>query len=161
MTAYPSLVYPLGKKAAGARPTAAGLHVTSGLAGNVALDFMTAPGAFVVAPEACTVFRWSGRDPELGVVNGSVFGWSVYLQTRSGVIYFMTHLSTRFGEPGDRLRPGDRVGLVGHWPGDRGRSHLHAGITHPKGIAKARARILEVAAAPKVVANVGRDERPF
>lgn len=161
MTPYPPLVYPLGKKAPGKRPTAAGIHVTSGLDGNVALDFMTNAGAFFVAPEACRVFRHSGRDPELGVRVGSVYAWSIYLITPSGLLYFATHLSTRYALVGDRLRAGDRVGLIAGWPNDPGRTHLHLGVTHPKGEVKARARILEVAGAPKVVANIGRDERPL
>lgn len=129
------------------RPPRSDLHQTSGLAHNWALDFMAHSGTPVCAPEKCTVFKLSGHDPKLGVVSGSVFGWSVYLHTPGGIIYFITHLGDRRVSIGQPLGAGDVIGHVGHWPHDEPRSHTHCGVTHPAGENAAKGRILTVAAA--------------
>lgn len=129
------------------------LHVTAGIPGNWALDFMGHGGTPVVAVEDGWVARLSGRDPA-GQVNQSVgiFGWSISYETRAGYRYFSTHYGAR--NPGlyvgMRVEAGDHLGRVGSWPGDPGRSHLHLGVTSPFGERDARKRIQAVASAPRV-----------
>lgn len=161
---YPSRVYPHGRKWQGVRPDARGFHTTSGLGGNVALDFMAPGGTWVVAPEDATVVRWSGHDPAEGEIrdsNGrptSVYAWSMYLQTRTGHLLFLTHLQRRFARPGQVVRVGEQIGTVAAWPNNPGRSHTHLGVTHRKGVEAGRAWLLSVANAPRVEAR--GPERP-
>lgn len=143
----PPLVYP--HPGPQHRPLASDLHETAGLPGNYALDFM-APGG---TPVYCTqdhlkVTRWSGHDPAIGVLDGDIFGWNVYLSSLSGVFYFVTHLGDRVHDPGSLVQRGDVIGHVGHWPNDPGRSHSHIGVTHPAGKTAAVARIEAVRVAP-------------
>lgn len=147
----PLLVYPHPKRVPPfTRPTRAGLHPTLGLANNWAEDFMAPGGTPVYAPEQSIVFRLSGHDPAQGVTDGSVFGWSVYLHTPTGIIYFITHLGDVAVPVGRRLRASWLIGHVGHWPHDPGRSHTHMGITHPLGVTAAKNRIVRVANAVMV-----------
>lgn len=155
---YPAVVFPIGKAWLTARPSF--LHDTGGIPGNVALDFMTPAGANVLAPERCKVVRLSGHEPSSGTwangrheTWGSVFGWSCYLETPAGYVYFLTHLGERYAEVGDWIPVGGLIGKVGGWPNDPGRSHLHLGVTAPGGRAKSVARIRRVAAAPRVAAR--------
>lgn len=145
----PPLTYPHPRPPLTSRPPAADLHPTLGLPGNWALDFMAPGGTPFLAPQDATVTRLSGHDPAQGVVDGSVFGWSVYLTTVGGVVYFATHLGDRRVRVGQHVKRGALVGHVGHWPGDPSRSHTHLGVTHPAGKKAAVARILAVAKAPR------------
>lgn len=150
MTA-PLLCYPHPKRVPPlTRPLRSDLHPTLGLANNWALDFMAPGGTKVYAPEQSIVLRLSGHDPAEGVIDGSVFGWSVYLHTPTGIIYFITHLGDVAVPVGRRLRASWLIGHVGHWPNDPGRSHSHIGITHPQGVTAAKNRIVKVANAPMV-----------
>ena len=150
----PGFVYPHALPWNGPRPWF--LHPTAGIAHNWALDFMAPGGTYVVAPEAATISRWSGHDPKLGEIlddHGrptSVYGWSMYLHTRTGIIYFLTHLDRRYAKVGDTVRAGDLIGRVGHWPKNEGRSHSHLGVTHPRGETEAKAYIKRVANAIRV-----------
>ena len=153
--AYPAVVFPIGQAWQIARPSY--LHDTGGIPGNVALDFMAPGGANVLAPERCKVIRLSGHDPKSGTwangrpdPRGSVFGWSCYLETAAGYVYFVTHLGDRRVKVGQWIPGGGLLGKVGHWPNDPVRSHLHLGVTAPGGRAKSVARIRRVAAAPRV-----------
>lgn len=146
------LVYPHPK---GARSSVSvkALHETGGIPGNWALDFMAPGGTLVLAPQDGIVSRWSGHSPETGEHPGAVFGWSLYLKCGDGV-YFCTHLGVRYAPVGRRVRAGDILGRVGHWPHDEGRSHTHLGFTSAKGGAAAsKARIKAVASAPRVRPN--------
>lgn len=131
--------------------TAGPIHPTAGLSGNWARDFMASGGTTVRAPFASKVSRLSGHDPRLGVRDGDIFGWNVYLEGASPidgrtVEIFTTHNGTR-PALGTILEPGEPFALVGHWPGDPGRSHTHLGVTHPAGKAKAVELVNAIAAA--------------
>lgn len=130
------------------RPPYGGLHPTLGLSGNWALDFMAPGGTPVFAPQDATVTRLSGHDPATGVHSGSIFGWSIYLRTVGRVEYYATHLDRRVVPIGRKVKRGDLLGYVGHWPHDPGRSHTHLGVTHPMGKRASVARIEQVAKAP-------------
>lgn len=145
----PPLGYPHPKPPDTARPPAGDLHPTLGLPGNWALDFMAPGGTPVLAPQDATVTRLSGHDPAEGVIDGSVFGRSVYLTTSGGVVYFATHLGNVAVKLGQHVKLGALVGHVGTWPHDPPRSHTHLGVTHPAGKTAAVARILAVSRAPR------------
>jgi murein DD-endopeptidase MepM/ murein hydrolase activator NlpD len=126
------------------------LHPTAGLLGNWALDWMAPGGTPVVAVEDCAIVKLSGRNPSLGADQLiGIYGWSIHYRTASGYSYFSTHYGEREPglEVGQRLYAGDRVGKVGSWPGDPGRSHLHLGVTSPLGPDDAKRRILAVSKA--------------
>jgi hypothetical protein len=146
----PELAFPL-PKGAGGRVDPTDLHATAGLGGNWALDFMAAGGTPFVAPEEATVRRLSGRDPALGAdQNAGIFGWSMHLETADGYRYFATHLGERSDlAVGETVAVGQLLGAIGDWPDDPPRSHLHLGVTSPKGDADAKARIQAVASAPR------------
>lgn len=143
----PPLIYP--HPANLHRPPYGDLHPTAGLPGNWALDFM-APGGtpFLCPQDGLTVTRFSGHDPSSGVTGGDIFGWSLYLTSKTGVFYFATHLGDRTCHVGQKVKRGDLLGHVGHWPADPGRSHTHLGVTHPAGKVASVARIEAVAKAP-------------
>lgn len=134
------------------RPPASNLHHTDGLPGNYALDFMAPGGTPVLAPQAGTITRVSGHPVSDYQAGASIMGRSVYLTTSPGkIIYFLTHLAddvTQYAQVGRKVRKGDRIGTVAHWPRDEGRSHTHCGVTHPMGKRSAVARIVAVAKAP-------------
>ena len=142
------LVYPHPK---GSKSSVGPVHVTGGLPGNVARDFLAGGGTLVLAPQAGVVSRWSGHNPVDGVYPGAVFGWSLYIDCADG-FYFCTHLGVRYATVGAHVRPGDVIGRVGHWPHDEGRSHTHLGFTAHAGVKQAAKRINAVAAAPRVKA---------
>jgi hypothetical protein len=143
----PTMVFPI---AAGPPATVCqGLHQTAGLLGNWAIDFCAPPGAPVVAPEPGWVSRLSGHPPTEDLWDSQgVFGWTVYLDTRAGYRYFITHMGKRAVKTGDRLMAGDPVGFVGdqHYRPD----HLHCGCTSPLGPSDARKRIVQVSRSKRV-----------
>ena len=144
----PPLCYPHPDGRHLSRPPYGDLHPTAGLPGNWALDFMAPGGTPILAPQDSTVTRWSGHDPAQGVTQGDIFGWSLYLTTSGRVVYFCTHMGDRTAKVGAKVRKGDLIGHVGHWPGAPGRSHTHLGVTHPMGRRASVARIEAVAKAP-------------
>ncbi len=146
----PPLCYPHPSPPQTTRPPASDLHPTLGLPGNWALDFMAPGGTPLVAPQDATVTRISGHAPSEGVIEGSVFGRTIYLTTSGGVVYFATHLGGLAVRQGQWVKRGEKIGHVGHWPSDPGRSHTHLGVTHPAGKTAAVARVLAVAKAAKV-----------
>lgn len=127
-----------------------GLHPTAGLDHNWALDFICHAGLGICAPEACTVTRFSGHDPSDDSADAQgVYGWTTYLTTPAGYVYFATHQGRRYPtlRVGQHLVPGDLIGFVGD---QRYRpDHLHLGVTSPKGEADAKARITAVSKAPR------------
>jgi hypothetical protein len=130
-----------------------GLHVTAGLAGNWAIDFMAPGGTKVLSVENAKIVRLSGSDPSGGAQQSiGIFGWSIHYETPEGFRYFSTHYGTRCVVEGQRVDCGQVVGTVGSWPGDPGRSHTHLGVTSPFGEASAKKRITEISQAKKVVA---------
>lgn len=146
-----AIVFPF-PEGAGGTVNASGLHITAGIGGNWALDFMAPGGTAVVAVEDAWITRLSGRDPS-GPVNQlvGIFGWSISYETRAGYRYFATHFGTRADlHVGLQVKAGDQLGRIGNWPGNPPRSHLHLGATSPFGEKDARNRIQLVARSPRV-----------
>ena len=127
-----------------------GLHETGGLAHNWALDFICKAGLGIVAPEAGTITRFSGHDPSDDQADkDGVYGWTTYLTTTAGYVYFITHQGRRYPtlRVGMKVQAGDLIGYVGD---QRFRpDHAHVGVTSPKGDADGKARIVAVSKAPK------------
>jgi murein DD-endopeptidase MepM/ murein hydrolase activator NlpD len=127
-----------------------GLHETGGLPHNWAIDFICKAGLGIVAPEAGTISRFSGSDPsDDGADARGVYGWTTYLTTAAGYVYFITHQGRRYPtlRVGMKVQAGDLLGYVGD---QRFRpDHAHVGVTSPKGDADAKARITAVSKAPK------------
>jgi hypothetical protein len=103
-------------------------HETAGLPGYPAIDEFAPAGTIVLAPESGKVIRHSGHDPRQGGVSGGAYGWSIYLDSPSGV-HYMTHFATRRTSVGMFIRAGTAIGTVcdsavAHKPGT---SHIHHG----------------------------------
>lgn len=143
----PTLVYPHPANLGLHRPPRSDLHETAGIAQNWALDFMAPGGTKVYAPEAGLIWKLSGHDPRVGVIDGDIYGWNVYLHTPAGLLYFGTHYGDYVVKLGQKVKAGQLIAHVGHWPNDPGRSHTHLGITHPAGITAAKNAICKVAQA--------------
>lgn len=126
------------------------LHETGGLNGNWALDFMCEPGSNVLAPHRLEIRRLSGHSPTEGELPGAVFGFSIHAVDEDGYGYFFTHLSRRFVKQGQVVCPATKLATVGHWPKDRGRTHLHLGVSSPEGEADAKAQVRAIARAVRV-----------
>jgi hypothetical protein len=132
------------------------LHETGGVNGNWAKDFcvpeIVGNGAPILAVQDAWVYRLSGSDPNHDVPDDTgAFGWSVYLQTRSWLIYYVTHIGRRANLiPGMKLSAGDIIGWVGDQ--DFRPDHVHYGCTHPLGERAARAQMDRVGKAPRVTA---------
>lgn len=143
--------FPIGANVA----TCQGLHPTAGLYGNWAMDWCCVGGTPVVAVEKAKIKKLSGRNPALGADQFiGIFGWSIHYETAAGYRYFSTHYGER--EPlvvGQWVEAGQKVGEVGWWPGNPGRSHLHLGVTSPEGEADAKKRISAVNDAQRVRAT--------
>jgi hypothetical protein len=126
------------------------LHPTRGLPGNIALDFLAAPGTPLLASFTGEITRLSGHDPFTGVHGIDSFGWSIYLERNDGMFAYMTHCGRKDVHVGQHVSVGQQIGTVGHWPFDIGRSHTHLGITSPRGIRDATHIVLTIAAAPQL-----------
>jgi murein DD-endopeptidase MepM/ murein hydrolase activator NlpD len=126
-----------------------GLHETGGLDGNWAIDLCVDPNTPVLACEAGTVTKLSGRSPKQDVWDTQgVFGWTVYFTTPAGYRYFVTHLGSKSVKVGDKVVAGTKIGAVGDQAFRP--DHTHYGVTSPKGEGDAKARILAVSKAPRV-----------
>jgi hypothetical protein len=131
------------------------LHETSGIPGNWAIDFCVPEivggnGAPVLAVQDAFFYRYGGKAPTGDVPDPSgAYGWSVYYQTRGGVIYYTTHLGQRvMFAAGQRIKAGTIVGYIGdQWYRP---DHAHVGATHPRGEAEAKKLILRISTAPRV-----------
>lgn len=128
-----------------------GLHETAGLDDNWAYDFCSPGGTYVLAVQAGEVTKVSGRSPSQGAdQNVGIFGWSVHYANDVGYRWFSTHYGSLYVREGERLRVGSRIGLVGNWPNDPGRSHTHIGVTSPRGAADAKRTIQRIATGPRI-----------
>lgn len=147
----PPLVFPI--TGLDTKVATGGLHETGGLPGNWAIDFICKAGSGICSPERATVTRFSGHDPATGKPNAvGVYGWTTYLQTPAGYVYFLTHQGRRLPslKVGQRVEPGDLLGFVGHQQPLTGRpDHLHIGVSSPHGPADAKKRITAVSKAPR------------
>lgn len=148
----PTLCFPIAGP--DVRVSVGGLHETGGLPGNWAIDFLCRAGSAIVAPERATVTRFSGSDPAAGRPNAiGVYGWTTYLQTPKGYVYFLTHQGARLPslKVGQRVEAGDLLGFVGRQQPLTGRpDHLHIGVSSPLGPSDAKKRITAVSRAPRV-----------
>lgn len=106
------------------------LHPTAGLPGYPAHDWFAPTGSAVISPTAGTVVRLSGHDPALGPTEGphGPFGWSVYLESRNGVSFYVTHLGARLVRVGSVVKLGDQIGAVGNYAKWGTPSHVHMGV---------------------------------
>jgi len=139
--------HPLGAKST----IGQGLHLTAGLPGNWAFDFMAPGGTPVVAVEAAEIVKISGHPPTYVPDSGvGIFGWNLHYKTPAGYRWFSTHYGSLACRVGQQVKVGQVVAHVGSWPGDPGRSHTHLGVTSPKGWTDAKAKIEAVARAPRV-----------
>lgn len=128
-----------------------GLHQTDGLLGNWAIDFCSPPLTKIVAVESGVIEKLSGNDPsdDSGDPFG-VYGWSVYLRSLNGYVYYYTHLGQRTSLVlGQRVGVGFVLGRVGDQTFRP--DHLHLGCTSPLGERDAKRRMEQVAAAPRLV----------
>lgn len=127
-----------------------GLHPTSGVTANWAIDFCAPPLAPIVAVEKSTILRLSGSDPDTDRPdNDGVYGWSIHYVTPFGYHYFLTHLGRREQlTAGQVVQAGDLLGYVGDQ--DYRPDHIHLGVTSPLGETDAKNRITAVSKAPKV-----------
>lgn len=128
-----------------------GLHETAGIDDNWAIDFCARPHTTVVAVEAGTITKLSGRSPNDDTWDTQgVYGWSVHFLTNEGYRYYVTHFGYR--QPlsiGMRVEAGDTIGKVGD---QRFRpDHVHYGCSSPRGDADAKARITAVSKAPRII----------
>lgn len=148
--AVPALVFPIAAPP-DIHVLVGGLHPTAGVPRNWAIDFVCHAGLGICAPEAGTVTRFSGHDPsDDNADQNGVYGWTTYLQTPAGYLYFITHQGRRYPtlRVGDHVKAGDLLGFVGD---QRYRpDHAHVGVTSPKSEADAKARITAVSKAPRV-----------
>lgn len=144
----PTLVNPLPRGSLGS--VCQGLHATAGLPGNWAIDFCASSGTPVLAPEGGVIQRLSGHDPNEDTWDTlGVFGWTVYVRTDQGYVYFITHLGWRPAFIVDqRVRAGEIVGKIGDQKFRP--DHSHVGVTSPLGEADAKRRILAVSTASRV-----------
>ena len=148
--APPALVFPIAADPS-VQVFVGGIHPTAGISNNEEMDFICHAGLGICAPEAATVTRFSGHDPsDDNADQNGVYGWSTYLTTPAGYVYFITHQGRRYPtlRVGQKLQPGDLIGYVGD---QRYRpDHAHVGVTSPKGQADAKVRITAVSEAPRV-----------
>lgn len=127
------------------------LHETAGLDGNWSYDFCCPGGTFVLAVQAGEVTKISGRNPNLGADQAvGIFGYSIHYATDAGNRWFSTHYGSLYVSVGQRLKVGTRLGLVGNWPNDPGRSHTHLGVTSPKGEWDAKRTVEWIAHGPRI-----------
>lgn len=105
----------------------------------------------MLAVQAGEVTKISGRSPALGADQKvGIFGYSVHYATDSGYRWFSTHYGSLYAKVGQRLKVGTRLGLVGNWTDDPGRSHTHLGVTSPKGEYDAKRTVELVANGPRI-----------
>jgi len=142
---HPGVVCPVKY---GMRPSF--LHPTGGVRGNYALDFMDPGGTSVYAPVGCVITHVSGHPPSTGTHgrNHDVFGWSLHFADGNGYTYFATHLGVLSVRDGQTVRVAQKLGEIGRWPHDPGRSHLHLGVDAGN---KTRSEtwMLKIAASPR------------
>jgi murein DD-endopeptidase MepM/ murein hydrolase activator NlpD len=101
-------------------------HQTAGLPGFPAVDLFARPNTPVLAPENGRIDKLSGRDPAKGGSPGGPYGFSIYLDARSGR-YFMTHFASRRVALGERVTRGQLIGTVcdSKVSGKPNTSHIH------------------------------------
>lgn len=128
-----------------------GLHETTGIYGNWAIDFMAHGGTAILAVERIRITRFSGHDPSYGAnQSAGIWGWSTYFETTTGYRFFLTHQVSRTCKIGQIMDVGEQIGIVGHWPGDEGRSHSHLGCSSVRGVTDAKRHITAISTSPKL-----------
>jgi murein DD-endopeptidase MepM/ murein hydrolase activator NlpD len=105
-------------------------HETAGLAHFPAHDWYAPAGSAVVSPADGIVSKLSGHDPALGpLAPHGPFGWSIYVTTAAGVVYYLTHLATRNVVLHSRVARGQRIGSVAPWHLHGLPDHVHMGVS--------------------------------
>ena len=129
---------------------AQGLHETGGLNENWALDWKAPIGSVIVSPEAGRIVRLSGSPMSQDVPDPSgVAGFSIHIETPMFYRYFFTHFGDREVVADEIVEAGQPIGTLGD---QKFRiDHTHGGVTSPKGEADAKARIMAVHNAPRIV----------
>jgi hypothetical protein len=146
----PVMCYPLPAGVGGS--VCQGLHETAGIPGNWAIDFCDVAGTPVVSPEAGTVTHLSGHDPSQASPNPQgIYGWSIYVKTPKGYVYYVTHLGHRAAlAVGARVKVGQELGTIGNQQPFTGRpNHTHVGVTSPAGATDARKHMTAVSTSPR------------
>jgi murein DD-endopeptidase MepM/ murein hydrolase activator NlpD len=107
-----------------------GLHPTSGLPGYPAHDYFARCGSIAVAPASGLVTKLSGHDPKVGPISGphGPFGWSIYITTLAGDVFYLTHLATRLCKLHERVHAGQAIGSVGNYAKYGTPCHIHMGV---------------------------------
>ncbi len=110
-------------------------HQTAGLPGFPAIDVFAPAGTAVLSPCTGKVVKLSGHAPTASSPPGGPYGWSIYLQARSGGTYYLTHFGTRsaFCKVGACVALGERIGTVANYSKATGgvtANHIHEGL-HP------------------------------
>lgn len=140
-----TMCFPLPANAGGS--VCQGLHETAGIPGNWAIDFCDSAGVPVLAPEAGAIWRLSGNDPSQAKPNpNGVYGWSIYIKTAKGYVYYVTHLGQRMSFAiGHKVALGTELGKIGNQQPLTGRpNHTHIGVTSPLGETDAKKHITAV-----------------
>lgn len=109
-------------------------HQTAGLPGYPAIDCFAPAGTPVGSPVAGVVHRLSGHKPTPTAEPGGPYGWSVYIRTKAGVDYYLTHLGTRAVAFGTMVKRGDIIGTVANYARATNGvtpSHVHEGRHTP------------------------------
>ena len=146
-----AVVYPQPKGFSGS--ICQGPHITAGLSNgqpqyvnNWAIDFCAPAGTPVVAVEDGVISRISGNDPSKGVIKPeNVYGWNIYLNAKSGNLYFYTHFDRYVVKAGQTVKAGQVIGYVGDQAKYGGTNHTHLGVTTPdKSESSAKALITHI-----------------
>lgn len=146
----PPLVYPF--PLGGGGYVCQKIHYTAGLNGNIAIDFCDRPNDPILCVDGGYIQKLSGHDPDDDTYDAmGVYGWSVYVRTHEGYVYYYTHLGKR--APGQAVGQRVRTGQILGWVGDQTfrPDHTHIGVTSPFGTRDAAKKITAVALAGRVV----------
>jgi peptidoglycan LD-endopeptidase LytH len=90
-------------------------------------------GTDLMARHGATVFAYAGGVVTRTTVNRGLGGTTIWIRDRAGTTYYYAHLSRLYVRPGQRIRPGQAIGVNGA-SGNASASapHLHFEV-HPGG----------------------------
>lgn len=108
-------------------------HQTAGLPGFPAIDVLAPAGAAVLAPATGRIVKLSGHAPTPTSPPGGSYGWSMYLTSREGDTYFLTHFGSRSSicKVGACIGRGEVIGRVANYSKATGGvtpNHIHEGL---------------------------------
>lgn len=107
-------------------------HQTGGLAHFPAVDCFADAGSPVLAPATGKIVKRSGKAPTKTAKPGGPYGWSVYLRSRDGGTYFLTHFGVvaAICKLGNCVGRGEVIGTVADYTkatNGKTPSHIHEG----------------------------------